>query len=57
MTTPASTGAPTTSQSCGWCRGEGALQDSDGKLGEDCPRCNGASVLPVSGQQEAPSDV
>ena len=29
---------------CGWCYGEGALRDADGKLGEDCPRCHGASV-------------
>lgn len=30
---------------CGWCRGEGAIRDVAGKLGEDCPRCNGASTL------------
>lgn len=30
---------------CGWCENEGATRDEDGKLAEDCPRCEGRSVL------------
>jgi DnaJ-class molecular chaperone len=32
-------------QPCGWCCGEGALRDEEGKLGEDCPRCDGTTRL------------
>lgn len=33
-------------QPCGWCAGEGAIRDEEGKLGADCPRCKGGSILP-----------
>jgi hypothetical protein len=34
-----------TGQLCGWCQGEGAERDVDGKLGADCPRCKGRGAL------------
>jgi hypothetical protein len=39
--------APRGEDHCGWCRGEGAIRDAEGKLGADCPRCDGRSRLPV----------
>lgn len=43
-------------QACGWCLGEGAITDPTGKLGADCPRCNGSAYLITAGQQHSPKD-
>lgn len=41
-----STSPDTETTPCGWCGGQGALPDEGGKLGRDCPRCEGRTTLP-----------